>query len=104
MNDSARDQRGSILEPFRAYLFLLARLQLDPRLKRKLDPADLVQQTLLQALSGLDRFRGRTEAEMAAWLRQILAHNLANATRDLGRAKRDVARECSLETALEQSS
>jgi RNA polymerase sigma-70 factor (ECF subfamily) len=104
MNDHARKESGSILERFRAYLFLLARLQLDPRLKRKLDPADLVQQTLLQALHAFDRFRGRTEAEMAAWLRQILAHNLANATRDLGRAKRNVARECSLETALEQSS
>jgi RNA polymerase sigma-70 factor (ECF subfamily) len=104
MIHEAADPSGSILERFRAYLHLLARLQLDPRLQRKLDPADLVQQTLLQALGALDRFRGRTEAELAAWLRQILARNLANADRDHGRAKRNVARECSLETALDQSS
>jgi RNA polymerase sigma-70 factor (ECF subfamily) len=79
-------------------------MQLDPRLQAKLDPSDLVQETLLQALQMLDRFQHRSEAELAAWLRQILAHNLANAARDLGRAKRDVARECSLEAALEQSS
>src|SRR5438876_12087857 len=95
---------GPTLERFRAYLRLLARMQLDPRLQAKLDPSDLVQQTLLQALQALDQFRGSSDAELAVWLRQILAHKLANAARDLGRAKRDVARECSLEAALEQSS
>ena len=104
MNHEAADQSGSILERFRAYLHLLARLQLDPRLRRRLDPADLVQQTLLQALDAMDRFRGRTEGEIAAYLRHILARNLTNAARDHGRARRDIARECSLETALDQSS
>src|SRR5947199_1178477 len=103
MNHEAMQQPAAILEQFRAYLHLLARLQLDPRLQRKLDPADLVQQTMLQALHAMDRFRGRTEAELAGWLRQILANNLANTTRALGRTKRDVARECSLEAALDQS-
>src|SRR5207302_9033502 len=97
-------ESGPTLERFRAYLRRLARMQMDPRLQAKLDPSDLVQQTLLQALQALDRFQQRSDAELAAWLRQILAHNLANAARDLGRAKRDVARERSLEAALEQSS
>jgi RNA polymerase sigma-70 factor (ECF subfamily) len=97
-------ESGPTLERFRAYLCLLARMQMDRRLQAKLDPSDLVQETLLQALQMLDRFQQRSDAELAAWLRQILAHNLANASRDLNRAKRDVARECSLEAALEQSS
>jgi RNA polymerase sigma-70 factor (ECF subfamily) len=92
------------LERFRAYLRLLARLRLDPRLRGKLDPSDLVQETLLQAHKALGQFRGRTPAEMAAWLRQILARNLAHAVRDLGRGKRDVNRERSLEAALDESS
>src|SRR5919205_4310033 len=92
------------LERFRAYLRLLARLQLGPRLQGKLDPSDVVQQTLLQAYQALGQFRGRSDAEVAAWLRQILAHNLANALRDLGRLKRDVAREQSLEEAIDRSS
>jgi len=92
------------LERFRSYLRLLARLQLDPRLRAKLDPSDLVQQTLLQAYQALPQFRGQSQAELAGWLRQILARNLANATRDLTRAKRDVARERSLEATLAESS
>src|SRR5438093_57726 len=41
---------------------------------------------------------------MAAWLRGMLAYTLAAAIRALGRGKRDVARERSLEQALELSS
>jgi RNA polymerase sigma-70 factor (ECF subfamily) len=95
---------GPSLDRFRAYLRLLARMHLDPRLRGKLDASDVVQQTLLQACQGLTGFRGTTEAELAAWLRQILARNLAHAVRDLGRDKRDVSRERSLEQALGQSS
>jgi RNA polymerase sigma-70 factor (ECF subfamily) len=64
------------LDRFRDYLRLLARLQIDPRLQSKLDPSDLVQQTLLKATGNLDQFRGANEAELAGWLRRILANNL----------------------------
>ena len=102
MSDTVDDPVRS-LDRFRQYLLLLARVRLDPRLKGKLDASDVVQQTLLEAHQGMGQFRGRSVAEQAAWLRQILARNLANAVRDLGRAKRDVARERSLDAALDQS-
>jgi RNA polymerase sigma-70 factor (ECF subfamily) len=92
------------LEQYRSYLLLLARARLDRRLRGKLDASDVVQLTLLEAHSGRDQFRGRTEAEQAAWLRQVLARNLANAARDLGRQKRDAARERSLQAELDASS
>ena len=98
------EARAEALERFRPYLRLLAQMHLDPRLRGKADASDLVQQTFLQAHQARDQFRGQTEAELAAWLRQILARNLAHALRDLGRAKRDVARERSLEAALDASS
>lgn len=92
------------LEKFRAYLRLLARLQLNPRLGTKIDASDLVQQTMLQAHLALAEFRGGTDAELAAWLRQILTRNLTHAARDFGRDKRNIARERSLEAAVEGSS
>src|SRR6516165_8430140 len=91
------------LERYRDYLHLLARLQLGSRMQKHLDASDVVQQTFLEAQKQFAQFRGRSEAELAAWLRQILAHNLADALRALGRAKRDVNRERSLEAALEES-
>jgi RNA polymerase sigma-70 factor (ECF subfamily) len=98
------DDQGMALEGFRSYLHLLARLQLGPRVRSKLDPSDVVQQTLLKAHQARDQFRGREPAELAAWLRRILARTLADILRDLGRARRDVDLERSLEAAVEESS
>jgi RNA polymerase sigma-70 factor (ECF subfamily) len=92
------------LERYREYLRVLARLHLDARLQGKLDPSDIVQQALLKAHANRDQFRGQTEAELSAWLRRILASTLADALRQYGRAGRDVAKERSLEAAVEQSS
>jgi RNA polymerase sigma-70 factor, ECF subfamily len=91
------------LERYRAYLHLLARLQLDRRLQAKVEASDIVEQTLVQAIEGWDQFRGHTDVETAAWLRKILANQLANTFRDLRRQKRDVRRERSIEASLEQS-
>ena len=92
------------LEGLRSYLHLLAQLQLGPRLRSKLDSSDVVQQTLLRAYTKLDQFRGRTEAELEAWLRPILAQQIANAARHYGAGMRDVALERSLEAELQDSS
>lgn len=91
------------IERFREFLLLLARMQLDERHQAKFDPSDVVQQTLLDAHEQRERFRGVTSRELAAWLRQILKHNLLDAFRALGRRKRDVARERSLEAIIEDS-
>jgi RNA polymerase sigma-70 factor (ECF subfamily) len=69
-----------------------------------LDASDLVQATLLKAHQQCGQFRGRSKAEVEAWLRRILAGTLADAFRHEHRAKRDVAKEQRLEAALEQSS
>src|SRR5262245_21047543 len=103
MPDSAPTPE-SRLERFRQYLRLLAGLQLDVRLAAKLDPSDVVQETLLKAHQNLGQFRGQTDAELAGWLRQILANSLAEAARKFRTGWRDMDRELYLEVALEQSS
>ncbi|HJT77527.1 MAG TPA: sigma-70 family RNA polymerase sigma factor [Gemmataceae bacterium] len=86
----------------RAYLHALARVQLDPRLRAKIDLSGVVQQTLLEAWQNRPRFPHT--AQELAWLRRALANNLADELRKLATGKRDLARERSLEAALEASS
>ena len=64
------------LAPFRPYLQMLARMAWDERIQSKLDPSDIVQQTLLQAQRSISQFRGASDGELAAWLRRILANEL----------------------------
>ena len=90
---------------FRPWLTLLARTQVDHGYQGKFDASDLVQQTLIEAWKSAEQFRGKTEAERMAWLRQILAHVLAHEVRRyFGTLKRDADREISFEASLEQSS
>ncbi len=67
---------GRVLEHYRDYLRLLARNELDRRVQARIDPSDIVQQTMLEAQQDLANFRGEHSGELAAWLRQILVHNL----------------------------
>ena len=90
-------------ERFRQYLRVLARVQLSPLLRGKIDPSDVVQETLLKAHENRQQFRGTTEAELTAWLRRILVNTMTDAVRRFSGDGRDVGREISLE-AVEQSS
>jgi len=96
---------GQLLELYRNYLTLLARMQIGRRLQGKVDSADLVQESFLEASEHFDQFRGNSEAELAAWLRQILVSRLAKLVRHYCTAqRRDVRLERQLADEVEQSS
>ena len=89
---------GELLELYRNYLTILATTQLDRRLRCRMSPSDLVQETMLAAQRDIEDFRGGTERELLGWLRQILINCLYHAIETHVKAKRrDVRRECSLE-------
>ena len=101
---SAGDERTLWLLRYQAWLRLLARNEIDSRFAGKFDPSDAVQQTIMEAWKGWDQFRGSEEPQRLAWLRQILAHQLAHLARHYGGTqKRDVGREVSIDQTLCQS-
>jgi len=89
---------GQLLQLYRNYLTILAATQLDGRLRRRLNPSDLVQEAMLAAHRDFEKFRGCSEREFLAWLRQILINCLHHAIETHLKAKRrDVRCEISLE-------
>jgi RNA polymerase sigma-70 factor (ECF subfamily) len=96
---------GKLLEQYRTYLRLLAGFHIDSRLASKVDASDVVQETFLEAARDFNQFEGAEEQELVAWLRQILAANLADLVRrHCGAERRDVRLERRLLDEMNSSS
>jgi RNA polymerase sigma-70 factor (ECF subfamily) len=101
-DDSAR---GQLLELYRNYLALLARLQIGRRLQGKVDPSDLVQEAFLKAYRHFEQFHGNSEGALVSWLRQILLSHLVDLVRrHRDSRRRDVRLERDLAAELDHSS
>jgi RNA polymerase sigma-70 factor, ECF subfamily len=78
----------------RPWLTLLAERELPVVLRGRIDPSDIVQQTLLQAWRAERDFQGTTHAERLAWLRAILKNAVRQNQRQFAAKKRGARREC----------
>jgi RNA polymerase sigma-70 factor (ECF subfamily) len=95
----------SLLERFRPLLRLqVRRLQLDPRLRRRFDSSDLVQETLTRAVSCADQLRGQTDAEAFCWLQRVLRTVAINTVEREEAQARDFRREFPVDEVLTDSS
>jgi len=95
---------GQLLESYRSYLRLLARIEIGRRLQGKVDASDVVQETFLEAHRHFPSFQGKAEGQLTQWLRAILAGTLANVIRRyLGTQARDLRLERDLGADLDQS-
>lgn len=89
---------GHLLDAFRSYLLVVARDAVATRLRGKLDPADLVQDTSLEAFRTFSDFEGELHEQLLAWLRRILLNNVADVSRRYQYTqKRQISREASLD-------
>src|SRR6478736_460924 len=103
----SKSSLGTLLEQYRNYLVVLAATQIEKKLQPRVSPSDVVQETMMKAHKNFGQFRGTTEQELLAWIRQILVNNLAKfVEQHMLAARRDVRREVSMErigAALEHS-
>jgi hypothetical protein len=70
------DCLGRLLEIYRNYLHLLASAKLNDRLRSRVSPSDLVQETFLRASRHFGEFCGSSEQEWLGWPRTILRRSV----------------------------
>ncbi len=75
----------------------MVRLRMGKELRSKLESMDLVQDTLIHALSGLDDFTYKDEGDFVRWLSKIAENELRGSLRRLHAEKRDVRKELRLD-------
>ena len=80
---------SDLLERYRRRLTVLVRYKIAPEWRTRLDPDDLVQETLLRAFRDLSGFEYRGPSSFFHWLSAIADHCIADAIRYYGRARRD---------------
>jgi RNA polymerase sigma-70 factor (ECF subfamily) len=94
----ATHRLGELLDAYRKYLHLLAKTQIDEKLRGRISASDLVQEAMLGAYRDFPQFQGSSEQQLLAWLRQILINRLhVFVQQHVLAQKRDVRREISLE-------
>lgn len=84
----------SIFQSHREWLQLMAESRVGPRLARKLDADDVVQDIMFRALEAVDKFRGLGDLRsQRAWLAEILKTVVLDHYKRFKTARRDIARE-----------
>jgi RNA polymerase sigma-70 factor, ECF subfamily len=93
----SREALGKLLDAARHYLQSIAQQELDPDLRAKNSPSDIVQETFVEVQRAFGQFQGDTEAELLAWMRQLLLHRVGKLRRRYrDTQKRRLAREVAL--------
>lgn len=86
--------RGRLLERHRAKLRRMVAVRFDRRLAARVDPSDIVQESLLEAAARMDDYLRTRPLPFYPWLRRIASDRLTDAARRHLRAgRRSVARE-----------
>ncbi|MBS0208741.1 MAG: sigma-70 family RNA polymerase sigma factor [Planctomycetes bacterium] len=92
---------AALYAEYRPRLLRMVAFRLDPRLRGRIDPEDVVQDAYVDAARRLDAFRTSQPMSMFVWLRLILGQTLIDLHRHhLGVQKRDAHRDQSIQARL----
>jgi len=88
-----------LLARYRNYVRRIVDARLDPQLRVRVDPSDIVQESLTVASQRIDDFLERRPTSFRIWLRRKVLEQLVDARRRHFAQKRDVRREYPLGNA-----
>ncbi|MHC4487068.1 MAG: sigma-70 family RNA polymerase sigma factor [Planctomycetota bacterium] len=75
----------------------MVRFRMSKELRSKLESVDVVQDTLIHALNGLDDFTYKNEGDFVRWLSKIAENELRGSLKKLHAGKRDIRKEVPLD-------
>ncbi|MBP7744995.1 MAG: sigma-70 family RNA polymerase sigma factor [Phycisphaerae bacterium] len=84
---------AKLLATYHPILVARVNTRLDPSIRARLSPEDVLQEFYLQLFQRVARFEQRGPASFLNWVLTILDHKLVDLYRSAHRAQRDVARE-----------
>jgi len=88
-----RNAFSQLLETHTPALERMVSLRIDPRLGRRVEAADIVQESLALAAQRFGDWSSQERYPFVVWLRMLTAQALADALREHHRQKRDLGRE-----------
>ena len=96
-----RQAWDDLLSTQRPRLRRMIALRMNPLLRGRLDPSDVIQEAFLDATAGLAQYAERAEMPLFLWLRWLAGMRLTTLHRKhLGCQVRDAAREISVDRAM----
>jgi RNA polymerase sigma-70 factor (ECF subfamily) len=93
VRDGDRQALDGLLTRHRAALLDFVELHLDPGIRGRVDPSDVVQETHMAVAQRIDDYLARRPMPFHLWLRKTAHDRMLNLRRDHRRRRRSVARE-----------
>jgi RNA polymerase sigma-70 factor (ECF subfamily) len=98
VREGSREAAGGLFELHRLRLARIVHLRLDQRIRPRVDPADVLQDTYLVMSRRIDEFLAGSEVSFFVWLRFLAVQKVTDVHRQhLGALKRTASREVSLD-------
>ena len=85
--------QSQLFQQLRSYYLFVAKQNIDKDLQARINPSDVVQETMFKAANAIGSFRGTNSSEFRAWLKVILTNEINELRRKHRLQKRDVRRE-----------
>ena len=97
------DELASLFSQYQSRLERMIEFRLDKRIRNRIDPADLLQDSFLEARRRLDEYNSNLKCSVFVWIRQLTLQVLIDNHRSHFRQKRNVGQEIRLDQVANQN-
>ena len=87
--DGSSEAIGTLFERFGTRLYAMIRSKMGSSLQNRVDPEDVLQNTMLKAFEKIDQFDGNGPTTLLGWMAIIAHHEMRDQARFHQRGKRD---------------